>query len=84
MSMQIIDEYLPQLQGIMSCVGHDEIGLKSEPSMLALLLPLAGGDVTNLPHRKYLAGARPSLPTSSTPPRDSPSRPSTQILPFPS
>ncbi|KAL1702254.1 BRO1-like domain-containing protein [Schizophyllum commune] len=28
---QVIDDYLPQLLGIMSCVAHDEIGLREEP-----------------------------------------------------
>ncbi|RDB25016.1 pH-response regulator protein palC [Hypsizygus marmoreus] len=30
--VKIIDEYIPQLRGIMSSAAHDEIGLKSEPS----------------------------------------------------
>ena len=30
---QIIEEYLPQLQSVMACVAHDEIGFKSEPSV---------------------------------------------------
>ncbi|EAU91080.1 pH-response regulator protein palC [Coprinopsis cinerea okayama7 len=29
--VKIIEEYLPQLQSVMTCVVHDEIGFKSEP-----------------------------------------------------
>lgn len=29
---QVIDEYLPYLQGLIACVAHDEIGTKNEPS----------------------------------------------------
>ncbi|KAK7029465.1 hypothetical protein VNI00_014498 [Paramarasmius palmivorus] len=30
--VKILDEYIPQLLGIITCVAHDDIGLKSEPS----------------------------------------------------
>ncbi|KAJ3542827.1 hypothetical protein NMY22_g3366 [Coprinellus aureogranulatus] len=29
--VKLLEEYLPQIQGIMDCVTHDEIGFKSEP-----------------------------------------------------
>lgn len=29
--VKVIDDYLPQLLGIMACVAHDEVGLKEEP-----------------------------------------------------
>jgi hypothetical protein len=32
-NVKVIEDYVPHLRGIMSCVAHDEIGIKSEPCM---------------------------------------------------
>ncbi|KAJ8521833.1 hypothetical protein ONZ45_g1512 [Pleurotus djamor] len=39
--VKILDEYVPLLRGIMSCVAHDEIGLKSEPEYAYVILTYA-------------------------------------------
>lgn len=40
-SVQVIDEYLPYLQGLITCVAHDEIGAKDEPSAhIFVIFPL--------------------------------------------
>ena len=61
---QVIDDYLPQLLGVMSCVAHDEIGLREEPGARPPLSAPA-----RLTERKSSAGARRSPRTSSSTPR---------------
>jgi hypothetical protein len=42
---QLLEEYLPQLQGLMDCVTHDEIGIKSEPSLSLSHSPRIAGSI---------------------------------------
>jgi hypothetical protein len=36
-NLKVIEDYVPHLRGIMGCVAHDEIGVKSEPCKLIFL-----------------------------------------------
>lgn len=41
--VKVLDDYLPQLLGIMACVAHDEVGLKEEPAGARRSHPTSSG-----------------------------------------
>ena len=52
--IQVIEEYLPFIQGLINCVCQDEISLKTEPSMSRI--PIASQDCSSKFHQALVGG----------------------------
>lgn len=47
-SLQLLEDYLPLIRGLINCVAHDDIGLKSEPCANAYLRLQPFPDLSNI------------------------------------